>query len=143
MLLHKASLDKCGLWDDRQVQQAVVSCRFNGDIRLRQLVMSWLGKGRGDRTVTPDALASGHSKLFQPMSGSLLPALSCPAQLFQEDGSLAPGLPLLIPGSSLLGRDLTRLDAQQCNLPNSLALCLSYQLQGWNCGPLPMPGTPC
>lgn len=122
---------------DRQVQQAVLSCRFNGDIRLRQLGMSWFGKGLGDRTVTPDALASGHSKLFPPMNGFLLPAPSCPAQLIQGDGSLTPGLYLLIPGSSLLGRDLTRFDAQQHNLPNSLALCRPYQLQGWDCGPLP------
>lgn len=99
--------------------------------------MSWLGKELGDRTVTPGALALGHSKLFPPMSVSLLPALSCPAQLFQGDGSLAPGLYLLIPGSSLLGRDLTRFDAQQHNLPNPLALCLPYQLQGWDRSPLP------
>lgn len=99
--------------------------------------MPWLGKGLGDRNVTPGALASGHSKLFPPMSGSLLPALSCPAWLFQGDGSLAPGLYLLIPESSLLGRDLTRFDAQQYNLPNALALCPSYQIQGWGCGPLP------
>lgn len=99
--------------------------------------MPWLGKGLGDCTVTPGALAPGHSKLFPPMSGSFLPVLSCPAQLFQGDGSLAPGLYLLIPGSSLLGRDLTRFDAQQHNLPNALALCPPYQLQSWGCGLLP------
>lgn len=51
--------------------------------------------------------------------------------------SLALGLYLLIPGSSLPGRDLTRLDAQQYNLPNALALCPPYQNQGWGCGSLP------
>lgn len=72
-LLHKASSDCHGLWDDRQAQQAAWVADWMVIIRLRHLAMPCLGKGLGDRTVTPGALAPGHSKLFPPMREWLSP----------------------------------------------------------------------